>query len=178
VRLAAVDLDRMIGTRGLSVGLMAGIPGTRSDFKLATGGVTVVKSEEDDELDLTGGVHWRSGARDWFMAGAFVNLIRDPVTTDGVDVATLTSYQRNGTTNAWFARAGVSILPFVPSGLTDGSTSRAEWLGEIRVAADVEYRNILVPGESVRATRSATSASMRGCCPTPGIRSRTTCACT
>ena len=63
VRLAtAVDLGRTaLGITGLSVGLLAGVPGTTSDLRLASGGISLVDSRESHEVGLTGGVHWRGG---------------------------------------------------------------------------------------------------------------------
>lgn len=42
------------------------------------------------------------------------------------------------------------MLPFVPSPWSRGTTPVAEWLGEIRLGADLEQTNISVPGEGTR----------------------------
>jgi len=156
VRLAAaVDLDRALDVHGLSVGFIGAVPATQSDLKLSATGVTFLTAKEDRDVDLTFGLHWRVGARDWFMAGAFLNALRDHATTDGVDLATLTPFRQTGTTNAWFARAGVSLLPFVPLQLAEGTSSASELAGELRTAIDLEHKNIAVPGEGSRKDYAA-----------------------
>ena len=117
--------------------------------------MTFLTAKENRDVDLTFGLHWRGGARDWFMAGAFLSALRDHVTTDGVDLATLTPFRQVGTTNAWFARAGVSLLPFVPLQLAEGSSPTSELAGEVRTAIDVEHKNIAVPGEGSRKDYTA-----------------------
>jgi len=154
VRLAAgVDLGRTtLGIKGLSVGLLAGVPGTTSDLHLTAGGFTLVDSHEDHELGLTPGIHWRAGERDWFNVGAFLQVERHHESAKAVEpfsqVPTVT-YQ-HGTTNAWFSRVGLSVLPFVPLDLTT-SPPLAEMLGEMRLAVDFEYRNISALGEPTAA---------------------------
>ncbi len=148
VRLAAgIDLDATLGLHGLAVGLAGVVPGTYSDLRLKTGGNTFVRSSERRDFELVPGVHWRLGERDWLMLGAFVDVTRNAVETTGVDPATGTPLRRSGTTNLWFARAGVSALPFVPLGLADDGLSAGRWLGDVRLAVDVEYRNLSVPNE-------------------------------
>ncbi len=156
VRLAAaVDLGRTaLGITGLSVGLLAGAPGTTSDVRVSSSGITFVDSRESHEVGLTAGAHWRGGHRDWFGVGAFVNAERHHESTQALDPATLTTMQQHGVSNAWFARAGLSLLPFVPLELTEEAAPVSELLREIRVAADVEHRNISALGESTRARQS------------------------
>jgi hypothetical protein len=153
IRLAgAVDLGRTsLHLTGLSVGLLAGLPVTRSDLRLSAQGFTFVDSHDDHEIGLTGGMQWRTGERDWFAVGAFLNAERHHETARITDLQTFESVQEHEFTNAWFARAGLSLLPFVPAGLAQRSTPMGEWLGEIRFGADLEHRNISVPGETVRA---------------------------
>ena len=142
VRLAAaVDLERAVGVDGLAIGLLGTVPGTTSDLRFTINGTRVAKAWDDHEVDLTLGVHWRGGRQDWFMAGAFVNGIRNHSTLEQFGVT------EHGTTNVWFARFGLSLLPFTPLGLTDGGTPAADFLGSVRLGADVEHRNIAVPGE-------------------------------
>ncbi|HXQ24663.1 MAG TPA: hypothetical protein VN812_23495, partial [Candidatus Acidoferrales bacterium] len=121
VRLAtAVDLGRTaLGITGLSVGLLAGVPGTTSELRLTSGGLSLVDSRESHEVGLTGGVHWRGGRRDWFNVGAFVDAERHHESMQEFDPMTLTTTEQHGVSNAWFARAGLSLLPFVPLGLTE-----------------------------------------------------------
>jgi len=147
IRLAgAVDLGRTaLHLTGLSAGLLAGLPVTSSDLRLSTQGVTFVDSRDDHEIGLTGGVHWRAGERDWFNVGAFVNGERHHETTR------FGTMMERDFTNAWFARAGLSLLPFVPIGLAQQPSPAGEWLGEIRFGADLEHRNISVPNETTRA---------------------------
>jgi hypothetical protein len=149
VRLAAaIDAEPTLGIRGLSLGLAGVVPGTESDLRLSLGGHTFVRSTETRALELIPGFHWHNGERDWFMVGGFLDATRNDVTADGFDPATATPLHRRGHTNAWFARLGVSLLPFIPLRLADGGSVRAEWLGAFRLATDVEYRDVTVPGES------------------------------
>jgi len=152
VRLAlGVDLARAtLAIPGLSVGVLAGVPGTTSDLRLTGGGVTLVESHEDHELGLTIGAHWCRGTRDWFNAGAFLQVERHHESAQQFDPFTQTSTDQHGTSNAWFSRIGLSLLPFVPLGLTP-SAPIAELLSEIRVATDFEYRNISALGEPTNA---------------------------
>ena len=151
VRLSVgVELDRVLPMRGWAVGLMGALPVGTSDLHASIDGFRVVESEEDRGLDLTFGLHWRGGERDWFMAGAFVNGIRNDLETDEIDPATLSPSHDESTSNAWFVREGVSVLPFVPLGLADGTCPLAEWLGEIRLGVDLAQVNITVPSEGTR----------------------------
>jgi hypothetical protein len=59
-------------------------------------------------------------------------------------------FRQRGTLDAWFARGGLSLLPFVPLGLADGRGALAEWLGEVRLGMDVEHRNVSSPGDGSR----------------------------
>jgi len=153
VRLAAaVDLDRVLPMRGWSLGLMGALPVGESDLRLSLDGFQVAKSTEDRDLDLTLGIHWRGGERDWFMAGALANAIRNDVESTEVDPATLATSHDHGTTNVWFVREGVSILPFVPLGLATGTDALAEWLGEMRLGIDLAHSSIAVPSEGARQT--------------------------
>jgi len=156
VRLAVgMDAERTLGLRGLSLGLAGVVPGTTSNLRLSMRGRTFVRSEERRELELVPGVHWRAGARDWFMAGAFFDVLRNYVESIGLDPITGTPLHRHATTNTWFARAGVSVLPLVPLGLADDDSPRARWGRSLRVGVDVEYRNLAVPDEE--PTDGATS---------------------
>jgi len=140
--LAGIDLDRALGVPGLAAGLTVEVPGTTSDLTLSVAGTPFASSREDHELNLIGGLHWRGGTGNWFMAGAFLNVLRNPTYTEVFDIRL-----RPTTTNAWFTRFGVSLLPFVPTGLVDRDTVVGRWFGEIRVGADMEYRNIAAAGE-------------------------------
>lgn len=145
VRLAAaVDLERAIGIPGLSVGLLGEVPGTTTDLRIRLGDLVVARGTEHHEVNLTLGAHWRAGRDRWFMAGGFVNAIRNSMTTEILGLA------QHGTTNAWFARVGLSLLPFVPLGVADGPSPLAEWLHEVRLAGDGEHRNLSVPGDGTR----------------------------
>jgi hypothetical protein len=149
VRLAAgIDAGRLFGLSGLSLGLAGVVPGTDSDLRLNAGGTTFVKSKETRQVELIPGVHWRTGEHDWFMIGAFLDVTSNDTMAQGLDPVSGGMLRRSGTLNSWFARTGVSLLPFVPLGLTEGGSPRAEWLRWIRVGADVEYRNISVPDET------------------------------
>jgi len=153
IRLSVgADLDHVLPMRGWAVGLMVALPGVGSSkLDLSSGGFEFSKSQEDRDVDLTFGLHWRGGEEYWFMAGAFVNGIRNDSKTTAVDPLTSAELTTHGTTNAWFVREGVSVLPFVPLGLTSGTRSTAEWLREIRLGMDLEQTNISVPGEGTRA---------------------------
>jgi hypothetical protein len=156
VRLAAaVDLDRAMNLRGFSIGLIGAVPATESDSRLSQSGFTFLTAKEQRDIDLTLGLHWRGGTRDWFMSGALLNALRDHVTSEGVDLATGAPLRQTGTTNAWFARAGVSLLPLVPAGLAEGASPAAELAGELRMAVDMEHKNIAVPSEGSRKDYTA-----------------------
>lgn len=149
VRVAVgIDGERVLGIPGLSLGLAFVVPGTESDLRLKTAGISFVKSTETRDVELIPGIHWSGGERDWFMAGAFLDATRNDVSARGLDPVTGNPLRRKGTVNAWYARAGISLLPFVPLGLAAGDSMRAEWLGQVRIGSDVEYRNISVPDES------------------------------
>ena len=153
IRLAgAVDLGRTaLHLTGLSVGLLAGLPLTSTDLRLSTQGFTFVDSHDDHEIGLTPGVHWRSGERDWFNVGAFVDAERSQETTQETDLTTFETVRERAKSNAWFGRAGLSLLPFVPTGLAETPSSMGEFLNEVRLGADLEYRNITVPNEPTRS---------------------------
>jgi hypothetical protein len=147
---AAIDLERAAGVNGLSLGLMGEVPGLTSDLRYSMGGgLTVAQGSEDREINLTLGAHWRGGTRDWFMVAAFLNAVRNRTTTEVAGI------RQRGTLDAWFARTGVSLLPFVPLGLADGETPLAEWLGQVRFGTDVEYVDIASPGEGGRTDATA-----------------------
>jgi len=156
VRLAAgVDLGRTrLGLKGLSVGLLAGVPGTTSDLSGTFGGVTVADSHEDHEVGLAPGIHWRGGQGDWFNVGTFMNVERHHETQQVLDPATFTTTQRHGTSNAWFLRAGLSLVPAVPLGISKGNAPLNEWCREFRLAADVEYRNLSPLAEGTRSAQA------------------------
>ncbi len=148
VRLAAgIDAGRVLGLRGLSVGLAGVVPGTKSDLRLKAGGATFVESTETRAVEIIPGIHWRTGEQDWFMTGAFLDATRNDLSAHGTDPITGSPLRRSGTINTWFARVGISVLPFVPLGLTEGDLPRAQWLRRLRIGTDVEYRNISVPDE-------------------------------
>lgn len=153
VRLGgAVDLGRTaLHLTGLSIGLLAGVPGTNSDVHLSAEDFTFIKSRDDHEIGLTGGAHWRTGERDWFNLGAFVNAERHRETTWSTDLTSFETIREREVTNAWFARIGLSVLPFVPAGLAQSPTPAGEWFGEVRLGADLEHRNIAVPNDHTRA---------------------------
>jgi hypothetical protein len=153
IRLAAgVDLGRTsLRLTGLSVGLLAGIPVTNSDLRLSTGGFTFVDSRDDHEIGLTPGVHWRTGERDWFNAGAFVDAERSQETTQKTDLTSFETVRERAKSNAWFGRAGLSLLPFVPIGLAGTSSAIGGFFSEVRFGADLEYRNITVPDDPTRS---------------------------
>jgi len=148
VRLAAaVDGERTLGLRGLSLGLAGIVPGTTSDVRLSAGGVTFVRSAETRDLELIPGLHWHGGEADWLMFGAFLDVLRNDVESNGVDPTTGTLFHRSGTSNVWFARVGTSLLPLVPLGLARGDAPGSQWGRELRLGIDIEYRNLAIPGE-------------------------------
>ena len=149
IRVAgAVDLGRTaLHLTGLSVGLLAGLPVTSTDLRLSAQGFTFVDSHGDHEIGLTPGVHWRSGERDWFNVGAFVDAERSQETTQETDLTTFETVRQRAKSNAWFGRAGLSLLPFVPTGLGENPSAMGQFLNEVRLGADLQYRNITVPNE-------------------------------
>ena len=151
--LAGVDLDRTaLGLKGLSLGLGVNVPGIDSDVKLSSSGFSFLQSTDERQVDLTLGAHWHGGEKDWFAVGALLNPVRNRTTTSGIDPVTFEPFRSSGTTNAWFARAGVSVLPFVGAAMTSGQGPADEFLREIRVGADFAYSNISVPDERTRDT--------------------------
>jgi len=153
VRLGVgVDLGKTaLQLAGLSVGLLAGVPGTTSDLDVSISGFKVADSNETHELGLTPGFAWRTGSHDWFRVGGFLNAERHHQSSQTLDPSTFQFVQQHGTTNAWFARAGLSLLPLVPFGYTEGTAPSAEFLREVKVAADVQYSNISALGEPTRS---------------------------
>lgn len=151
VRLAAaVDLGRTsFGAKGLSLGVIGALPDLESNSRVTLGSLDLMKTTEKKEVDLTLGLHWRGGKKDWFAVGAFVNAVRNHVTMDGLDFTT-GPFHEFGVTNAWFTRAGVSVLPFVPLNLANEATPLGELAREVRLGADFEHQNIAVPMEGSR----------------------------
>jgi hypothetical protein len=149
IRLAgAVDLGHTaLHLTGLSVGFLAALPVTSSDLRLSTQGFTFFDSHGNHEIGLTPGVHWRGGERDWFEVGAFVDAERSQETIDETDLVTFETVRQRAKSNAWFGRAGLSLLPFVPTGLAEAPSALGEFLNQVRMGADLEYRNITVPDE-------------------------------
>ncbi len=156
VRLAAaVDLDQALPMRGWAIGLMGALPVGSSDLRLSLDGFRIADSTEERNLDLTLGIHWRGGEREWFMAGALVNGIRNDTESEQIDPATGETLHDHGTSNVWFVREGVSLLPFVPLGLAAGTDALAEWFGEMRLGVDLAQTSIAVPSEGARQTAVA-----------------------
>jgi hypothetical protein len=148
VRLAlSLDLDRLLGVSGLSIGLAGVVPGTTSTLRLLYRGATIVSSTEERDLEVVPGVAWRAGERDWFAVGAFLDATRNDLAERGLDPVTHVPLRREGTSNSYFARVGVSLLPFVPLRLADGDAPGARWLAEARLGIDVEHRSITIPDE-------------------------------
>jgi hypothetical protein len=147
VRLATgVDLDRLLGVSGLSFGLAGVVPGTTSDLRLLYRGRTIVSSTEQRDLEMVPGVAWRAGERDWFAVGAFLDATRNDLSERGLDPVTHVPLRRTGTSNSYFARVGVSVLPFVPL-VADGDAPGRHWLRATRLGIDVEHRSITIPDE-------------------------------
>lgn len=139
---AGLDTGRAdFGPKGLSIGLSVALPVTENTIVLSTLGNELARGEEDREIDITGGVHYRAGRQDWFMFGAYVNGISNRLT------ATTAGISSEGSSNVWFSRLGFSLLPGLP--LTSEQTAGAskEWLSAIRIAADLAHVDIAVPGE-------------------------------
>ena len=156
VRLAAgIDAEAVLGIRGLSLGLAGIVPGTKTDVSLSARGVRFLDSTETRDLELVPGFLWHTGADDWLMVGGFLDVVRNGVESRGFDPATGTPFATSGTTNVWFARTGISMVPFVPLGLAGGDSAPRQWLTQVRLATDVEYRNIAAPGEGT--ARGATA---------------------
>lgn len=145
---AAADLGKLSRmVPGLSLGAIVALPITEHDLDLASGGVPLVTANEHRGTDVTVGAHWRGGDEEWLMLGAFVNGIRNELEQQTLDLGTGTVLESEATNNAWFARAGLSIAPAVPLEVAKHSGLVGEWLGSARLAADVAYANLTVPGE-------------------------------
>jgi hypothetical protein len=156
VRLAAaVDAERTLGLRGLSLGLAGVVPGTTSGLRLSTGSMTILHAEEHRDLELVPGVHWRGGEDDWFMVGGFLDVLRNGVDSSGLDPLTGEMLHTEGTSNVWFARVGTSVVPAVPLGLARRTSAGSQWASMVRLGIDIEYRNISVPNEQLEAGTTA-----------------------
>jgi hypothetical protein len=156
VRLAAgIDAERVLGLKGLCLGLAGTVPGTTTDVTLAAAGHPFSRSEETRALEILPGFHWHGGERDWLMIGGLVDVLRNDVSAQGIDPSTGAPFRLDGTTNTLYARLGTSVLPFAPTQLADGAGPRAQWLSTLRLATDLEYRNIAVPAEGT--TQGATA---------------------
>lgn len=148
VRLAlGIDAEAVFGVPGLGLGLAGVVPGTTTDVSLAAGRSTLVRSTESRDLEVVPGFHWHGGEKDWLMVGGVLDVVRNGVTARGVDPGTGRPFEAEGTTNAWFARGGVSVLPFVPIRLGPERSLAARWFDETRLGVDVEYRSLSAPGE-------------------------------
>lgn len=148
VRLAlGIDAETVFGIPGLGLGLAGVVPGTATDVSVAAGPTTLVRSTESRDLELVPGFHWHVGERDWFMVGGVLDVVRNGVSARGVDAMRGRVFEAEATTNAWFVRGGISVLPFVPLSLGPEESLAARWVHETRLGIDVEYRSLSAPGE-------------------------------
>lgn len=148
VRLAVgLDAEAFLGMPGFGLGLAGVVPGTTTDVSLAARGATLADSTERRDLEVVAGIHWHAGERDWVMLGGMLDVVRNGATTRILDPALLRVFTSEASTNAWFARAGLSLLPFVPLPVGPETSLAAQWLGTARVGVDLEYRSLSAPGE-------------------------------
>ena len=140
----AIDLGRTpLGLHGLSLGVRGALPATDTDLRVSSGGFNLIKATDHREIDAMVGALWASGSHRWFMLGAFVNPQRSHAVTEGIDPVTLQPFRQSGTTNLWFARLGIRVVPFAPLDVLPKSPV-GQLLSEIRLFADAEHRNIAV----------------------------------
>ncbi len=148
---AALDLGRTAAAiSGLSAGLRFGVPGTTTDARLLAAGQSFLVETDERDYDFNPGLLWRWGKLDWLGVGATFEVLRDSVRREAPGQASSPAIVEHGATNAWYARSGASLLPFVPLGLAEPSSPALSLLGRVRLGADLEYRNILAAGEPLR----------------------------
>jgi hypothetical protein len=152
VRIAgAVDLGRTpLGWTGLSVGMRGAVPGTTTDSRFFVDGRLALRETDERDYDLTFGLDWRGGSESWLAVGAVVEAARDSVHKELIAPDGSVVVSRDGANNAWFARAGLSLLPMVATGLRSDASPITELARQARLGADFEYRNILIDGEATR----------------------------
>lgn len=150
----ALDLERSVGIKGLSVGIIGYIPLADQSLTLGTlvpdvGEVTILDSRENVAYNLSAGVLWETGEKDWLRLGAYLNAVENDLDTAQLDLATGSTFSVRQTSNLWFSRVGTTLRPLVPAGLAAGDTSWARFRSDIKLSADLRIASISVPGEGV-----------------------------
>ena len=150
----ALDLERSLGVKGLSLGIISYIPVAEDSLKLTAeipgvGEVPVADSRENVEYNLSAGVLWETGENDWLRLGAYLNGVENSSKTTSFDPNSGTAVTSHRSNNIWFGRLGTSIRPLVPTGLTAGDTAWSRYRREFKVSADLRITSISIPGEGV-----------------------------
>ncbi len=150
----ALDLERSVGIKGLSVGIISYIPVATDSLALSAdvpnaGKVTIADTRDNVTYNLSMGVLWETGDKDWLRLGAYLNAVENSSKTTMFDLDTGESLRLHQSSNLWFGRVGTSIRPFVPLGMTDGDTVWSRYRREFKVSADLRITSISIPGEGV-----------------------------
>lgn len=150
----AVDLERALSIKGLSLGIIGYIPVAEDSLTLTAdvpevGTITVAESRDNVAYNLSAGVLWETGEKDWLRLGAYLNGIENNTKATWFDFASGTMLTAHQTSNMWFGRVGTSMRPLVPMGLTAGDTPWSRYRGEFKLSADLRVTNISIPGEGV-----------------------------
>lgn len=149
------------GVPGLSLGVLGALPIVESDVEatITSLNLRVAKVKERRDVDVTVGAHYRTGHMDWFSVGAYVNGASFGDEATVFELNTFQFVDTKTTTNAWFTRVGVSILPLygldqltgdIPKEHAVKHSPAFQMLSEITLSADWEHRNITAPGEGTR----------------------------
>ncbi|MBI5503262.1 MAG: hypothetical protein HY899_00560 [Deltaproteobacteria bacterium] len=150
----AVDLERAASIKGLSIGIIGYIPVATDSLELTAdipnvGTVPIARSNENVAYNLSAGVLWETGRRDWLRLGAYLNGVENDSDTTQFDPTTGAALRLHQTSNLWFGRVGTSVRPFIPLGLAAADNAWSRYRGEIKVSADLRVTSISSPGEGV-----------------------------
>ena len=150
----ALDLERAFAIKGLSVGIIGYIPTDEQTLSLSmdvpdVGEIPLVDSRENVAYNLSAGILWETGEKDWLRLGAYINGAENYMDTVQLDPDTGAMLVAHQTSNLWFSRIGTTVRPLVPLGLTAGDTPWSRFRSEIKLSTDLRVTSISVPGESV-----------------------------
>lgn len=148
----ALDLERSVGLNGLSIGVTAVLPSSENDLGISTqipdfGRLDLVRAHEEPGYDLTVGVLYETGQRDWFRVGATLNVASYDSTAAVLDPNSGQVFEFDTTSNIWFGRIGTTVHPFIPMGVASSDSSWDEWRRKVEVSADLRVANISISGE-------------------------------
>jgi len=150
----ALDLERSFGVKGLSIGIIGYIPVAEDSLALSAeipdvGKVTFADSKENVAYNLSAGVLWETGEKDWLRFGAYLNAIENYSDSTLLDPSTGDALRTHQTSNLWLSRVGTSFRPLVPLGLTEGDTEWSRYRRDLKISADLRVSSISIPDEGV-----------------------------